>query len=127
MDGAPEDVQAPVEVAIERPRPVRTSVRSFRNDPSRGGHARDDQPTMDPLFEVPATPRHRPMRPPVDAGLPIAAYSDDQLDDLVAWIVSDGAARSDEDLAAALRAELRLIKRGSRVDAAVNGAVRRSR
>lgn len=120
-------LEPPAEPPVSRPRPVRTSVRSFRNDPTRGGSARDDEPTMDPLFEVSTTPRHRPMRPPVDAGLPIAAYSDDQLDDLVAWIVSDGVQRDDDELAAALRAELRLIKRGSRVDAAVNGAVRRSR
>ncbi|WP_024285464.1 ATP-binding protein [Cellulomonas sp. KRMCY2] len=66
-------------------------------------------------------------RPDVEPGLPISAYSDDQLDDLMTWIRSDGVERDDEQLAGALRAELGIVRRGSRIDAAVNGAVRRSR
>ncbi|MBX9243678.1 hypothetical protein ICW40_02520 [Actinotalea ferrariae] len=88
--------------------------------------APSDAPTMDPLFEVPDADGRSP-RPDVEPGLPIGAYSDDQLDDVVAWIRSDGIPRSAEDLATALRTELRLARRGSRVDAAVNGAVKRSR
>lgn len=64
-------------------------------------------------------------RPRVEPGLPIAAYTDDQLDDLVAWIRSDGVERTDDELAAALRAELGLTRRGSRIDAVVGAAVRR--
>ena len=66
-------------------------------------------------------------RPAVARGLPIGTYSDDQLDDLVAWLLADGVQRDDDELAAALRAELGLVRRGSRIDAAVNGAVRRAR
>ncbi|HWS57429.1 MAG TPA: hypothetical protein VN257_02730 [Actinotalea sp.] len=66
-------------------------------------------------------------RPPIDRGLPIGAYSDDQLDDLHAWIRADGAERDEAELASALRAELGIVRRGSRIDAAVNGAVRRAR
>ena len=64
-------------------------------------------------------------RPPVAAGLPIGAYGDDELDDLVAWIVTDGIARDADQLARALRAELGITRRGARVDVAVAGAVRR--
>lgn len=78
---------------------------------------------MEPLFEVPP---HRG-RAPVEPGLPIGAYSDDQLDDLVVWIKADGVPRTDPELAAAIRAELGIVRRGSRVNAAVNGAVRRAR
>jgi len=66
-------------------------------------------------------------RPDVEKGLPIGAYSDDQLDDLLTWIMADGRERDAEQLAAALRSELGMVRRGSRIDAAVNGAVRRAR
>jgi len=69
----------------------------------------------------------RPSRPAVRPGLPIGAYTDDQLDDLVAWLRTDGIPRNDEQLAAALRAELGVERRGTRVDAAVGSAVRRAR
>lgn len=81
---------------------------------------------MDTPLE-PALPRQRGPRPDVEPALPISAYTDDQLDDLVAWIASDGVARDDAELAARLRAELGLTRRGARVDAAVDAAVRRSR
>lgn len=76
------------------------------------------------LFEVPPA---RGPRPDVERGLPISTYTDDQLDDLVAWITSDGVPRGDAELAAVLRSELGITRRGSRVDQAVEAAVRRSR
>ncbi|WP_149202369.1 hypothetical protein [Actinotalea subterranea] len=82
---------------------------------------------MAPLFDVPGVPTPAPARPPVERGLPIGAYSDDQLDDLVAWLRADGVERTEDELAAALRAELGIVRRGSRVDAVVKGAVRRAR
>ncbi|KGM08769.1 DNA helicase, partial [Cellulomonas bogoriensis 69B4 = DSM 16987] len=74
---------------------------------------------------VTQVPRQRGPRPPVEAGLPVAAYSDDQLDDLVAWIASDGVERDIDELASRLREELGLTRRGTRVDAVVLGAVTR--
>jgi len=65
-------------------------------------------------------------RPDVRAGLPINAYSDDQLDDLVRWLRSDGVERSREHLADALRAELGVTRRSHRVDSAVRAAVTRA-
>ncbi|PFG38911.1 hypothetical protein ATJ97_1402 [Georgenia soli] len=69
--------------------------------------------------------RERGPRPAVVRGLPLAAYSDDQLDDLVAWIESDGAGRDDVELVEELRAELALKRRGAQVDAVLGHVVRR--
>ncbi len=76
---------------------------------------------------VPAGAGGRPRRPDVERGLPIADYTDDQLDDLVAWLATDTIPRNDDQLAAALRAELGVERRGARVDAVVMAAVRRAR
>jgi hypothetical protein len=69
--------------------------------------------------------RERGPRPLVVRSLPLAAYSDDQLDDLVAWIESDGAEREDTELVEELRAELALTRRGAQVDAVLGHVVRR--
>ena len=65
-------------------------------------------------------------RPGVRQGLPIGAYSDDQLDDLTAWIVSDGQERSRDELADDLRTALGITRRSHRVDTAVRSAVSRA-
>ncbi|WP_233549681.1 hypothetical protein, partial [Cellulomonas rhizosphaerae] len=57
-----------------------------------------------PLQLVLAVPTRQ--RPDVRKGLPIGAYSDDQLDELVGWLRSDGQERTRDQLAAALRDEL---------------------
>lgn len=64
-------------------------------------------------------------RPSIEKGLPIGSYTDDQLDELVAWICSDGVGRDDQRLEVILRAELGTPRRGIRVDTAVGAAVRR--
>ncbi|MFD1507126.1 hypothetical protein FE374_03150 [Georgenia yuyongxinii] len=74
---------------------------------------------------APAPARPRGPRPPVVAGLPLAAYGDDQLDDLVTWLSSDGAERDDAELVELLRGELALTRRGDQVDAVLGHAVRR--
>ncbi|WP_410053267.1 hypothetical protein [Cellulosimicrobium cellulans] len=76
---------------------------------------------VQPTLAVPGGPR-----PDVRPGLPISAYSDDQLDDIVAWLVSDGTERTTDELAAALRAELGITRRGARVDSVVSSAVNRA-
>ncbi len=70
---------------------------------------------------VPARPR-----PDVRRGLPIGAYSDDQLDEIAAWLISDGQERSRDELADTLRAELGLTHRTHRVDTAIRAAVTRA-
>lgn len=72
-------------------------------------------------------PRPRGPRPDVTTGLPIGAYSDDQLDDLAAWIDSDGVARDEEAVVAALRAELGLTRRGVEVDSVLRAVAARRR
>lgn len=67
----------------------------------------------------------RPSRPDVQPGLPISAYGDNDLDALARWIASDGIVRDEQQLAGALRAELGVVRRSNRVDAAVSAAVRR--
>lgn len=103
-------------------------------EPSSNGTPRSGHESLAP--SVPFTPipvtaeqpalavRARP-RPPVERGLPISAYGDDQLDDLLQWLVSDGVERGGDELAAALREELGLTRRGSRIDAVIGAAVRR--
>jgi hypothetical protein len=65
-------------------------------------------------------------RPDVRRGLPIGAYSDDQLDELVGWLQSDEQERTREQLAAALRDELGITRRSYRIDTAVRSAITRA-
>lgn len=64
-------------------------------------------------------------RPPIAQGLPLAAYGDDQLDDLLAWILSDGQQRSEDELVEQLRKALALTRKGAQVDAVLRHVVRR--
>ena len=67
----------------------------------------------------------RTVRPRVARGLPISAYGDNQIDELAAWINSDGAERTPDQLAMIVRTELGIVRRSNRVDAVVNAAVAR--
>lgn len=71
-----------------------------------------------------AVPARR--RPDIRKGLPIGAYSDDQMDEMAAWLMSDGQERTRDELADALRAELGLTRRTHRVDTAIRAAVTRA-
>ena len=71
--------------------------------------------------------RGRAPRPSVAEGLPLQAYSDDQLDDMVAWIRSDGVQRDERAEVEELRTALSLTRRGTGIDAVLSNAVRRSR
>ena len=73
------------------------------------------------------TARERDVRPPIAQGLPLQAYSDDQLDDLVSWIRSDGIERSEDEEVEQLRETLALKRRGTTVDAVLHHAVKRGR
>lgn len=64
-------------------------------------------------------------RPPVAKGLPLAAYGDDQLDELLEWIQSDGVQRSEDQQVNELRETLELSRRGAQVDAVLRHVVRR--
>lgn len=68
----------------------------------------------------------RSERPPVRPGLPLAAYTDDQLDELVVWIGSDGVERSRPEFVEELRRELAIDRRGVQVDSILANVVDRS-
>lgn len=72
-------------------------------------------------------PRERGPRPAVTPGQPIGAYSDDELDDLAAWIESDGLPRDESALVEALREELGLTRRGVDVDGVLRAVAARRR
>jgi hypothetical protein len=76
---------------------------------------------VQPMLPVAGTPR-----PAVRAGMPISAYSDDQVDEIVLWLLSDGAERTDAELVTAVRRELGFTRRSARVDAVVRTAVERA-
>jgi len=65
-------------------------------------------------------------RPDVAKGLSLAAYTDDQLDEMVAWIAADGAERSRPEFVDALRKELGIKGRGMQVDTILGHVVDRS-
>jgi hypothetical protein len=59
----------------------------------------------------------------VPTGRPVEDYRDEELDQVVAWICSDTLLRTREQLAALVRQQLGLVRRSSRVDAAVAAAI----
>lgn len=66
-------------------------------------------------------------RPPYASGLPLAAYSDDQLDEMARWILRDGVSRDDQEMVDELREELGITRRGVQTDAVLRTVVRRVR
>lgn len=70
--------------------------------------------------------RPRGPRPDIIPGLSLAAYTDDQLDDAIEWIASDGKVRGEDELVAELRAELAIERRGEQVDVILRNVARRS-
>ncbi|MDO4244295.1 MAG: DNA helicase [Actinomyces sp.] len=88
----------------------------------------EDVAAPDPVQQPrPAAGRERAPRPPIAQGLPLQAYSDDQLDELVAWIRTDGVDRSAAEEVEELRSTLVLHRRGAGIDAVLANAVRRTR
>lgn len=106
-----------------------TAVQEPEETPAEGsvktapeGEAFAESPVAPNLRVVGAT---RSPRPPVAKGLPLAAYGDDQLDELLEWIQSDGVARSEDQQVQELRETLELSRRGAQVDAVLRHVVRR--
>lgn len=65
-------------------------------------------------------------RPPIAPGLPLAAYSDDQLDEMAMWVRSDGVVRTREETVEELRQALAITRRGVQSDAVLSNVVRRT-
>ena len=74
-----------------------------------------------------ASEENRGPRPAIAKGLPLAAYSDDQLDEMAAWVRSDGVERTDLETAEELRVALGITRRGFQSDAVLGNVVRRTR
>lgn len=122
---APEAAQAPTggptDGVVVGDAPTPGTTVDEPSAPSDAHPASGGTPVQLTLAGVPGAPR-----PDVRKGLPIGAYSDDQLDELVAWLRSDGEERNREQLAAALRDELGITRRSYRIDTAVRSAVSRA-
>lgn len=75
----------------------------------------------------PADPEgdHMP-RPAITKGLPLAAYSDDQLDEIALWLVSEDGSLSEDDLVVALRETIGLRRRGAQSDAVLHNVAKRA-
>ena len=65
-------------------------------------------------------------RPAIARGLPLAAYSDDQLDEVALWVASDGVERSEEEAVDELWRALGLTRRGAQTDAVLRHVIRRN-
>lgn len=100
------------------------SVPSLHDSSYSVGRGAAPEVFIDPAPSMRIT-RVRGPRPLITAGLPLAAYTDDQLDEMVEWITSDGGIRSEEELVLALRDELNIRRRGAQVDAVLMNVVRR--
>lgn len=109
---------AAVDAARDEARLAASSARTSRPLP-----AHLDTDTIDDDLEHERLPRGP--RPKVSPGMPLAAYSDDQLDELVVWIRSDGAPRTEDEVVEELRSELDLRRRGIQVDVVLRNVVRR--
>ncbi|MDC4232179.1 prevent-host-death family protein [Actinomyces sp. B33] len=97
-----------------------TSLARERSD------ARSDEMATGGPAEQDAAPDRGP-RPSIARGLPLAAYSDDQLDEMAAWVSSDGVERTDEEAVEELRLALGITRRGFQSDAVLGNVVRRIR
>lgn len=113
-DWAPPTVLTPEEQRYIRRTP---GARSARKAP-----AKESADNAEPREEA----KPRGPRPQLTPGLPLAAYSDDQLDEMISWIMSDGLLRDEEALVMSLRDELDIHRRGGQVDAVLRNVVRRS-
>ena len=74
-----------------------------------------------------ASEENRGPRPAIAKGLPLAAYSDDQLDEMATWVRSDGVERTDLETAEELRVALGITRRGFQSDAVLGNVVRRTK
>jgi hypothetical protein len=95
---------------------------------------RVDEPTVVLHFPTPvpepgpdaASSRPAP-RPDVPPGRPIGEYSQAQLVELIRWIESDTLLRTEEEVLEAARRELGFKRGGSRINAALAGALAAAR
>lgn len=84
-------------------------------------------PASSPVSQQRASEGNRSVqRPAISRGLPLTAYGDDQLDDLLAWIRSDDKTRSVEEEVDLLFSELGLQRRDGQVETILKNVVTRN-
>ncbi|WIK88209.1 hypothetical protein CYK25_008450 [Varibaculum cambriense] len=76
--------------------------------------------------EVTSEEKRSVKRPAISRGLPLTAYGDDQLDDLLAWIRSDDKTRSVDEEVELLFNELGLQRRDGQVETILKNVVTRN-
>ncbi len=85
--------------------------------PAQPGATREGDPA--------AQPRTRAPWPDVTPGRPVSAYEERELDAVARWVLSDGVARTAEELVAELRDGLQIARHSERGDAGLVAAARR--
>jgi hypothetical protein len=78
-----------------------------------------------PTGPIVGRPRLRGPFPQVAPGRPVTEYGDDELEAVATWVLTDGVARTPDELATTVREALHLPRRGLQVEVAVGGAARR--
>lgn len=75
---------------------------------------------------APAIPMPSSPRPPIAVGLPLAAYGDDQLDEVAIWILNENPNATIDEAAQAMREALQVTRRGAQSDAVLRNVVKRN-
>ncbi|MDO5721795.1 MAG: prevent-host-death family protein [Actinomycetaceae bacterium] len=89
-------------------------------------HGSENEVEGEKLWIDPGAASRRGPRPDIAPGLPLAAYSDDQLDDMANWIRSDGEERTESQMVEELQVALGLTRRGAQVEAVLGNVARRT-
>src|SRR5262249_7848589 len=92
-------------------------------EPDRG---QDLEPVASAVALDPTTAQRGP-RPPIRRGLPIDAYTQTRLVQLIRWIESDDQLRTEEELLTAAMNELGFKRQGKKIIAALRTAIRQAR
>jgi hypothetical protein len=87
-----------------------------------GGRSQNETVTTD--LVIINRPKVRSTWPGIPIGRPVGEYSADQLQQVAAWVLTDGLTRSVDELVAGVCESLQLVLRGPRVESLVTTAVR---
>lgn len=105
--------------------PVNTVSASQTGEESVAVEAVDSMVASETLPSAEELAAMRGPRPDIVAGRPLSTYGDDELDELMMWLVKDGIARAESKWCALLSQELGLTRRDAHVDAVLRNVVRR--
>lgn len=86
----------------------------------------EEPPSQQPVRDRQETSQTRGIRPAIAPGLPLAAYGDDQLDEMAHWVLSS-ADLSDKEAVEELRLALELGRHGPQIDAVLSNVIKRCR